>query len=381
MASFAEEDRLSLRKFLEQEIPDGRQALEGSCANLERVAAYCEANYAQNQDKRAAFEETKRFTIQSLASVAYLVNQLSASLLQTLDLQTDKIDVLSGEVSKMNQVVNMQKEKIARREIGVLASTKCTQKQAKIITPPVQERTERYKRAPIDYSVLDHIGNGVKKPPTPQPQSVINRTLSTVSGSGGTIYQTSTPVDQMRQTATLSRSSMRSNDHYRIPQMPQIPNLNDSRFSSVSTVPVGGQHNMQQTVYRQSQMSQQQQPIYSYSRSDHYGSYRLSNGSSTDGMPMPPPPASSHMPIYSPEDDMPPPPASVETIYESNNYAPMNYIEKAVALYDYEAEKEDELTLRENCIVYVVRKNDDGWYEGVLDGVTGLFPGNYVQPL
>ncbi|MCP9258075.1 Abl interactor 2 [Dirofilaria immitis] len=46
----------------------------------------------------------------------------------------------------------------------------------------------------------------------------------------------------------------------------------------------------------------------------------------------------------------------------------------AVALYDYEAEKPDELTLRENCIVYVLRKNEDGWYEGVLNGCTGLFP-------
>lgn len=53
----------------------------------------------------------------------------------------------------------------------------------------------------------------------------------------------------------------------------------------------------------------------------------------------------------------------------------------AVALYDYDADKPDELSLRENCIVYVLRKNDDGWYEGVLDGVTGLFPGNYVQPV
>lgn len=53
----------------------------------------------------------------------------------------------------------------------------------------------------------------------------------------------------------------------------------------------------------------------------------------------------------------------------------------AVALYDYEAEKPDELTLRENCIVYVLRKNEDGWYEGVLNGCTGLFPGNYVQAI
>ena len=33
----------------------------------------------------------------------------------------------------------------------------------------------------------------------------------------------------------------------------------------------------------------------------------------------------------------------------------------AIALYDYEAEKPDELSLRENCLVYVLRKNDDGY--------------------
>ena len=27
----------------------------------------------------------------------------------------------------------------------------------------------------------------------------------------------------------------------------------------------------------------------------------------------------------------------------------------------------------------VLKKNDDGWWEGVMDGVTGLFPGNYVE--
>jgi hypothetical protein len=36
-----------LRSLIESEIPDARLNLETSYANLERVAAYCEANYAQ----------------------------------------------------------------------------------------------------------------------------------------------------------------------------------------------------------------------------------------------------------------------------------------------------------------------------------------------
>lgn len=51
-----------------------------------------------------------------------------------------------------------------------------------------------------------------------------------------------------------------------------------------------------------------------------------------------------------------------------------------IAIYDYNAEKEDELSFFENSVIYVLKKNDDGWYEGVLNGLTGLFPGNYVEP-
>lgn len=51
-----------------------------------------------------------------------------------------------------------------------------------------------------------------------------------------------------------------------------------------------------------------------------------------------------------------------------------------IALYDYQAEKPDELSFYENQVIYVLKKNEDGWFEGVLDGMTGLFPGNYVEP-
>ena len=51
-----------------------------------------------------------------------------------------------------------------------------------------------------------------------------------------------------------------------------------------------------------------------------------------------------------------------------------------VAVYDYQAEKPDELSFQENSIIYVLKKNEDGWFEGVMDGVTGLFPSNYVEP-
>lgn len=65
----------------------------------------------------------------------------------------------------------------------------------------------------------------------------------------------------------------------------------------------------------------------------------------------------------------------------TQNMIPANYIYRARVLYDYDALKADELNLRVGTIVHVVRKNTDGWHEGVLNGVTGLFPENYVEPI
>ena len=50
-----------------------------------------------------------------------------------------------------------------------------------------------------------------------------------------------------------------------------------------------------------------------------------------------------------------------------------------IAIYGYEKNYDDELSFREDDIIYVLRKDPNGWFEGVLNGVTGLFPGNYVQ--
>ena len=54
------------------------------------------------------------------------------------------------------------------------------------------------------------------------------------------------------------------------------------------------------------------------------------------------------------------------------------------ALYDYEATCPEELTLVEDQIVRVLRTVgadgvDDGWWEGQLDGRTGMFPSLVVE--
>lgn len=77
----------------------------------------------------------------------------------------------------------------------------------------------------------------------------------------------------------------------------------------------------------------------------------------------------------------PPPPENLACANPNpNDWIPKNYIEKVVAVYDYVATREDELSFSENSVIYVINKNEDGWNEGVMDGITGLFPGNYVEP-
>lgn len=58
--------------------------------------------------------------------------------------------------------MDIHKEKVARREIGILTTNKNTSRTHKIIAPANPERPVRYIRKPIDYSMLDDMGHGVK---------------------------------------------------------------------------------------------------------------------------------------------------------------------------------------------------------------------------
>uniref|UniRef100_UPI003AB1034C abl interactor 2-like n=1 Tax=Centroberyx gerrardi TaxID=166262 RepID=UPI003AB1034C len=115
----------------------------------------------------------------------------------------------------------------------------------------------------------------------------------------------------------------------------------------------------------------------------------------SDVVPPPPPPAEE--PVFEEPTPPPPPPEDYEDeedeeesavveysdpyAEEDPPWAPRSYLEKVVAIYDYARDKEDELSFQEGAIIYVIKKNDDGWYEGVMCGTTGLFPGNYVESI
>ncbi|XP_032548878.1 abl interactor 2 isoform X10 [Chiroxiphia lanceolata] len=498
-----------LQMLLEEEIPGGRRALFDSYTNLERVAEYCETNYIQSADKQRALEETKAYTTQSLASVAYLINTLANNVLQMLDIQASQLRRMESSINHISQTVDIHKEKVARREIGILTTNKNTSRTHKIIAPANLERPVRYIRKPIDYTILDDIGHGVK--------------VSTQNMKMGGLPRTTPPTQKppsppMSGKGTIGRHSpYRTLEPVRPPVVPNdyVPsptrNMAPSQQSPVRTASV----NQRNRTYSSSGSSGGSHPSSRSSSRENSGSgsvgvpiavptpsppsvYPAPAGSAgtsplpatsapaptppapapssaapdaaaaagaqplADGFTSPTPPAVSSTPstghpvqFYSmnrpasrhtpptiggslpyrrppsitsqtslqnqmnggpfynqnPVSDTPPPPPPVDEAvfdespppppppedYEEEDaavveysdpyaeedppWAPRTYLEKVVAIYDYTKDKEDELSFQEGAIIYVIKKNDDGWYEGVMNGVTGLFPGNYVESI
>ncbi|XP_077072246.1 abl interactor 2a isoform X2 [Siphateles boraxobius] len=540
-----------LQMLLEEEIPAGRRALLDSFTNLDRVAEYCESNYVQSPNKHVALEETKNYTTQSLASVAYLINTLANNVLQMLDIQASQLRRMESSINHISQTVDIHKEKVARREIGILTTNKNTSRTHKIIAPANPERPVRYIRKPIDYSALDDIGHGVKwllkfkvntqnmkmgsllrttpptqKPPSPpmsgkgtigrhspyrtlepvRPPVVPNdyvpsptrntvpilqqspvRTASvnhrnrTYSGSSGGSYPSSrsssrensgsgsvgvpiavpTPsppsafpaVSASTPSAPTNSTQPSFTSSNLTPTQPSIPESLDSTESSLTpdkgsptsqpplttaaasatsnTDPGTGVpqfYSMNRPVPRQisptvggslpyrrppSIMGQTSMPSSQQNGGPYYNQNQASVAPPppsilqiTPQLPLtgfvarvqetitdaPPPPPPSEEPVFE-ETQNPAPPEDYEegesSVVEYSDpyaeedppWAPQTYLEKVVAIYDYMQDKEDELSFHEGSIIYVIKKNDDGWYEGVMSGTTGLFPGNYVESI
>ncbi|XP_078235818.1 abl interactor 2 isoform X16 [Pogona vitticeps] len=463
-----------LQMLLEEEIPGGRRALFDSYTNLERVAEYCETNYIQSTDKQRALEETKAYTTQSLASVAYLINTLANNVLQMLDIQASQLRRMESSINHISQTVDIHKEKVARREIGILTTNKNTSRTHKIIAPANLERPVRYIRKPIDYTILDDIGHGVK--------------VSTQNMKMGGLPRTTPPTQKppsppMSGKGTIGRHSpYRTLEPVRPPVVPNdyVPsptrNMAPSQQSPVRTASVnqrnrtysssgssGGSHPSSRSSSRENSgsgsvgvpiavptPSPPSHPVQFYSMNRpvarhtppaiggslpyrrppsitsqnslqnqvNGGPFYSQNPVSlappppsilqvTPQLPLmgfvarvqenisdtPPPPPPVDEPVFDESPPPPPPPEDYEEeeaavveysdpyAEEDPPWAPRIYLEKVVAIYDYTKDKEDELSFQEGAIIYVIKKNDDGWYEGVMNGVTGLFPGNYVESI
>ncbi|XP_077952264.1 abl interactor 1a isoform X12 [Gasterosteus aculeatus] len=381
-----------LQMLLEEEIPAGKRALVESYQNLTRVADYCENNYVQAQDKRKALEETKAYTTQSLASVAYQINALANNVLQLLDIQASQLRRMESSINHISQTVDIHKEKVARREIGILTTNKNTARTHKIIAPANMERPVRYIRKPVDYNVLDDVGHGVKQ--LGNNQSV----------RGGTLSRTNPPTQKPPSPPMSGRGTIGRNTSYKTLEPVKPPTVPNDYMTSPARL--GAQHSPGRTA----SLSQRQR---THSGSSGGSSSRENSGSSGIGIPIavptpsipnpgpvadaptpPPPPPPDEIPMF---DDSPPPPPPPPVDYEEEDaalvqysdpyadgdpqWAPKSYVEKVVAIYDYSRDKDDELSFMEGAIIYVIKKNDDGWYEGVSGSVTGLFPGNYVESI
>ncbi|XP_059198669.1 abl interactor 2a [Centropristis striata] len=556
-----------LQMLLEEEIPAGRRALLDSCSNLDRVAEYCESNYVQSSDKERALEETKSYTTQSLASVAYLINTLANNVLQMLDIQASQLRRMESSVNHISQTVDIHKEKVARREIGILTTNKNTSRSHKIVAPSNPERPVRYIRKPIDYSVLDDMGHGVKwlmrfkgngsmklsrsnppsqKPPSPPRAGLLGknspyRTLEPVrppvvpndyacspsrnhggdgpartatlsprprthsgssggsssrenSGSGSVGIPIAVPTPSPPSTFPVSPTAGPASSSSTAPNSSPSPSPTPSSFSSSSSTTTLTQPNappphadtpaltssnlapgssdvqsgelsplpppappplssssssspaegpmVPQFFSMNRPQPRQQSPQVGgslpYRRPPSVtgqpitGQDQNQNQNQVNGGPYytqspasPPPPSllqfSPQLPlmgfvarVQESISDAPPPPPQLAPDSQSGpeelgvspepqedgheedsavveysdpyaeedpSWAPRTYQEKVVAIYDYAADKEDELSFQEGAIIYVIKKNEDGWYEGVMNATTGLFPGNYVESI
>ncbi|KAM3667967.1 abl interactor 2 isoform X3 [Ammospiza nelsoni] len=467
-----------LQMLLEEEIPGGRRALFDSYTNLERVAEYCETNYIQSADKQRALEETKAYTTQSLASVAYLINTLANNVLQMLDIQASQLRRMESSINHISQTVDIHKEKVARREIGILTTNKNTSRTHKIIAPANLERPVRYIRKPIDYTILDDIGHGVKvstqnmkmgglprttpptqKPPSPPmsgkgtigrhspyrtlepvrppvvPNDYVPSPTRTMAPAQQSPVRTAS-VNQRNRTYSSSGSSGGSHPSSRsssrensgsgsvgvpiavpTPSPPSVYPGHPVQFYSMNrpaarhTPPtIGGSLPYRRPPSITSQSSLQSQinggPFYSQNPAS-LAPPPPSILQVTPQLPLmgfvarvqenisdtPPPPPPVDEAVFDESPPPPPPPEDYEEeeaavveysdpyAEEDPPWAPRTYLEKVVAIYDYTKDKEDELSFQEGAIIYVIKKNDDGWYEGVMNGVTGLFPGNYVESI
>nr|XP_042116202.1 abl interactor 2 isoform X15 [Peromyscus maniculatus bairdii] len=378
-----------------------------------------------------------------------------------LDIQASQLRRMESSINHISQTVDIHKEKVARREIGILTTNKNTSRTHKIIAPANLERPVRYIRKPIDYTILDDIGHGVKvstqnmkmgglprtTPPTqkpPSPPMSGKGTLGSSGSSGGShpssrsssrensgsgsvgvpiavptpsppsvfpapagsagtppLPATSASVPTPLVPATVPSSTAPDAaaggaqtlaDGFTSPPPPVIssnpPTGHPVQFYSMNrpasrhTPPtIGGSLPYRRPPSITSQTSLQSQmnggPFY--------------NQNPVSDTPPPPPPVEE--PVFDESPPPPPPPEDYEEeeaavveysdpyAEEDPPWAPRSYLEKVVAIYDYTKDKEDELSFQEGAIIYVIKKNDDGWYEGVMNGVTGLFPGNYVESI
>ncbi|XP_053184038.1 abl interactor 2-like isoform X27 [Scomber japonicus] len=365
-----------LQMLLEEEIPAGRRALLDSFTNLERVAEYCESNYVQSTDKGQALEETKSYTTQSLASVAYLINTLANNVLQMLDIQASQLRRMESSVNHISQVAT-QNMKLGG---GLSRSNPPTQK------PPSPPRAGK--------GILGSCGSSGGSHPSSSSRSSSREN----SGSGcvGVPIAVPTPSPPSTFPGPIVPQFYSMNRPQPRQQAPQVGgSLPYRRPPSVTGQPIITQNQVNGgPYYNQSPASPPPPSLLQITPQLPLMGFVARVQESISDAPPPPHPVPESQ--SGPEESLATPQPLEDkqeeedsAIVEYNDpyaeedppWAPRTYQEKVVAIYDYSADKEDELSFQEGAIIYVIKKNEDGWFEGVMNATTGLFPGNYVESI
>ncbi|XP_066554873.1 ABI family, member 3a [Amia ocellicauda] len=416
-----------------QEAPVARQALLDNYSNLHKVADYCETNYLQVDDQKQALEETKKFATQSLASVAYQISTLASNVLKLLDAQTDGLRQIESSVHLLSQTVDMHREKVSRREIGAFTMPKRLPRHQKVIPPAASpEQKPRYSRTPINFAGLDTLGHGMKDSSKQLGRTGTMTRKQSNREAGGTLGRSARvpePV-QCPVAPSLSRGPSLSSLNERpsgssfgiaVPP-PVVPSWNMSDMPPplmemeevlppppldapspmaalvvpppppmISSLPAPPPPPPQASIPPPPlapplAMVAEESGFHLPMVSDVLPPPPLTDGFE---LPVPPPPPgsefSSDMDFQAPppppdltghfvDDSGPPPPPPID--YDPA--PPVNYEEKVLALYTYSPSKPDELAFQEGDVIYVTKKNEDGWYQGVFNGREGYFPATYV---
>ncbi|KAM6295361.1 ABI gene family member 3 [Aegotheles albertisi] len=363
-----------LEQLQQREIPEGRRGLRDHHGHLHRVADYCESNYLQASDKRKALEETMALSTQSLASVTYQVSSLATAFLRLLDLQAAELRQVEADVTSVAQRVDIHKEKVSRRGIGSLTVSRRFPSYQKISSPPNPPCLEPYYRKPLNFSILDDVGHGIKDHSTQLSRTgtLARKGTKAAPQAGGTLGRSARvpepvrppvlPEDKLSATSStsplpsVSSSGAPAAPGEGIPPPPPLPSLPGPPPPPLATIPLP-----MATV-------PPPPPLHGDLAMMDLTAPALTNLE----LPPPPPPA---LPDF--EDLAPPPPPAAE----DPPWAPKDYLEKVVTLYPYTRQKDNELSFEAGALLFVTRRYSDSWCEGVMGDAAGFFPGNYVEPL
>lgn len=160
-----------------------------------------------------------------------------------MDLQATQMAEMESQMNHISQTVMIHKEKVARREIGVLTANKVSTRQYKIVAPLNPEKPIKYVRKPIDYGLLDEIGHGIaltnnnnqKKHRISSQGSIQSLSVTNISVGPPPTTKPPTPPQMTRSaghTGTLGKNASntgtlgKASREYRTPPVvipPQVP--------------------------------------------------------------------------------------------------------------------------------------------------------------